>query len=299
MIKQLITDIAFDKIKLSQALTRTKLVENKIKNETLKKWLNKELEGYEFGDKYLPGYRKAWSVIHLTAEFPYGRVHKFPVLLNEKFGEDIIDMVNFHRIIEPISIVEEQIENLADKPKGYITLPPQEVEILADLFNDQVAQHRGVIRSGNREVGKVQYQNVIEQTKQKLLDTLMELENEFPNLINDYKMSEENNEKVQNIITTNIYGSNNPMNIVAGKTIKQIGNTFTFNSETIEKLKALGVDENQIGDLTTIVTENSKDKSTMTSKVLKWLGSVSASIAAKGLYDNLPALTEFVHQIIK
>lgn len=299
MIKQLISDIAFDKIKLSQALTRAKLVENKIKNETLKKWLNKELEGYEFNDKYLPSYRKVWSVINLTAEFPFGRVQKFPVLLNESFGEDIIDMVNFHRILEPISIVEQQIESLVDKAKGYITLPPQEVEILAGLFNDQVAQHRGVIRSGNREVGKVQYQNVVEQTKQKLLDTLMELEDEFPNLINDYKMTEENNEKVQNIITTNIYGSNNPLNIAAGKTINQIGNSFTFNSESIEKLKALGVDEKQIEDLTTIVSENSKDKSTLANKVLKWLGSVSASIAAKGLYDNLPALTEFVHQIIK
>lgn len=298
MIKQLITDIAYDNIKLSQAITRAKLVENKIKNDTLKKWLNKELEGYEFDDKYLPSYRKVWSVINLTAEFPFGRTQTFPVVLDESFGEKTLDLINFHRIVEPISIVEQQIENI-QSPKGHINIPPQQVQMLAGLFKDQIDEYRGVVRSGKREIGKVQYQNVLEQTKQKLLDTLMELENEFPNLIDDYQMTEENKDKVQNIITNNIYGDNNPMNIAAGKTVEQTGNSITINAADIKKLKKLGVEDEQIEELKTIVTENSKDKSTLTSKAMKWLGSVSASIAAKGLYDNLPALTEYVQQVIK
>ena len=299
MIKQIITDLAYDNITLSQAITRAKLVENKIKNDTLKKWLKKELEGYEFDDEYLPSYRKVWSVINLTAEYPFGSTHTFPVVLDESFGAKTLDIINNHRIIEPISIVEQQIETLGDRAKGNIHIPPQQVQMLGDLFRNHIEDKGGVVRSGQREVGKIQYQNVIEQTKQKLLDILMELENEFPDLINVYKMTEENNNKVQNIITNNIYGDNNPMNIAAGKTVKQTGNSISITAADIEKLKNLGINDDQIEELKTIVTENSKDKSTLISKAMKWLGSVSASIAAKGLYDNLPALTEYIQQVIK
>lgn len=299
MIKQLITDIAYDNIKLSQAITRAKLVENKIKNETLKKWLNKELEGYEFDDKYLPQYRKVSSAIYLTAEYPFGKIHKFPVLLDESFEDIYFDLVNFHRITEPISIVEQQIENLGEKAKGYIHLAPQLVQSIAKLFEDQVESRGGVVKSGTREIGKIGYQNVLEQTKQKLLDTLIELENLFPNLINDYQMTEENKDKVQNVITNNIYGSYNPMNIAAGGKVEQNGNNISISNTDSEKLKKLGLEDSQIDELRQIVRDNTKDKSTLTSKTMKWLGSVSSSIAAKGLYDNIPALTEFIEQVIK
>jgi hypothetical protein len=160
MIKELITDIAYDKIKLSQALTRAKLVENKVKNETFKKWLNKELEGYDFDDGYLPSYRKVWSVVSLTLELPFGRVETFPVVLTEDFGEKILDFMNYHRILEPISIVEQQVEVIKES-KGYISLPPQQVQLLAGLYKDQLNQYHGDIKSGKREVGKVQYLNVL------------------------------------------------------------------------------------------------------------------------------------------
>lgn len=298
MIKQLIKDIAFDTIKLSQCLTRAKLIENKIKNDTLKKWLNKEREGYEFNDEYLPSYRKVWSSISLTAEFPYGKTETFPVTLDNSFGEEMLDIIDHHRIVEPISIVEQQIETL-DKPKGYINLPAKQVEVLANLYKDQIARHRGVIRYGSREVGKVQYQNVLEQTKQKLLDTLIQLEKEFPNLIDEYKMNNENNEKVQNIVTNNIYGSNNPLNIATGFNAEINVTNSRFTEEDESNLKKLGVSENEIIKIKQIIKENSSDKSNLTSKVMKWLGGVSSSVAGRGLYENLPYITEFVHKLIQ
>jgi hypothetical protein len=146
-------------------LTRAKLVENKIKNETFKKWLTKELEGYEFEDDYLPDYRKVWSVVSLTAVFPFGRTETFPVVLSEDFGQKTLDFMNNHRIIESISIVEQQIE-IVKEAKAYISLPPQQVQLLAGLYEEQLRQYNGVIKSGKRENGRVQYQNVLEQTKQ-------------------------------------------------------------------------------------------------------------------------------------
>jgi len=298
MIKQLITDIAFDNIKLSQAITRAKLVENKIKNEVFKKWLNKELEGYEYNDQYLPEYRKVWSIITLTAEFLFGRQHNFPVVLDiEQYGEKIVDEVNFLKIIEPIALVEQQIENM-ENGKGYIHLPPQLSAMLGNLYKEQLAASGGFVRGGNREVGKIQYQNVLEQTKQKLLDTLMELENEFPNLINDYTLTKENNDKVQNIITNNIYGDNNPLNIAAGQNVEQKDISNVFTKEDISKLESLGVEKNDIDSLKEIVATSGKDKTTLKDKSMKWLGGVLASIAGRGLYDNIPAITEFVQRLL-
>jgi len=72
-----------------------------------------------------------------------------------------------------------------------------------------------------------------------------------------------------------------------------------LSEQAQNELKEYGVEEVEINELNEIIKQTSKDKPTMTGKVLKWLGSVSASVAAKGLYDNLPMLTDFVHKIIQ
>jgi hypothetical protein len=294
MIKQLIKDLAFDNISLSQGLTRTKLIENKIKNSILKNWLKKELEGYESKDNFLPPYRKIWSTINLTIELPFGRVQKIPVALPDSFGKEVKDTINHHIIAESISMVEQQIENV-EGVKGYIYLPTPMVEMLAKLYQEQINQYGGAIRSASREVGKVQYQNVLEQTKQKLLDTLMELEEQFPDILDEYTMSEENSEKVQNIITTNIYGNNNPTNIASGVNVEQ-KNTTSISIEDAKKLEELGVKEDDIIELKKIMTN--KDKASLGSKITGWLGKVSASVASKGLYENIPAITEFAQNLM-
>ncbi len=297
MIKQLITDIAYDNVKLSQALTRAKILENKIKNDTFKKWLNKELEGYEITDTYLPTYRKVWSEITLKAEFSFGQSQQIQVNLPESLGAEILDILNHHRITEPISTVEQQIVSF-NNPSGSLPLPQKIVEMLSDFYKDSMDRYNGIIKSGYRQIFKAQYQNVLEQTKQKLLDTLMELEDEFPNLLSDQKMSNEDNEKVQNIITNHIYGGNNPMNIAAGNTVTQNVTSTTMKSEDEVQLKSLGVDQKFIDELKQILETNSNDRTSLVGNSMKWLGNVTASVVASGLYENIPAITEFIHKLI-
>jgi hypothetical protein len=114
----------------------------------------------------------------------------------------------------------------------------------------------------------------------------MELENEFPNLLNDYVMNKENNEKAQNIITNNIYGSNNPTNIAAGHGVTQKVTINMISSEDENKLKKLGVEAEQIAELKLILSNAANDRPTLAGKVMKWLGTVTASLAGRGLYEN-------------
>lgn len=297
MIKELIADVAYDRIKLSQGLTRAKLIANKLKNVTFMQWLSKELEGYEYQDEMLPEYRKVWSPIQLIAQLPYGQTHKFQVTPPEELDADFQDAINRHRIVEPISIVEMQVQNIEDT-SGVINLPNQLVASIAGPYQQKVKAYRGVITKGYREVAKVHYQSVLELTKQKLIDTLMELDNEFPNLINEYTMTEENNDKVQNIITNHIYGDNNAANIAAGQHVTQnVTQQFTISDKDEEQLRALGVQEDQLEELKAIVASKAKDKPSFVGKAMKWLGGVTASIASRGLYDNIPMLTDFVHKL--
>ena len=296
MINELITDIVYDKITVSQGLTRAKLIARQIKNETFKSWLNKELNGYEYEDPLMPDYRKIWAEIQLTAEFPFGHVQSFPVVLSDD-QRDLSDLLNHHRIVEPIAIVEQNIGQM-NEGKAYIHLNGGMVQTVSELYQDQMAQNRGVIRSGKRTIGKAQLTNVVELTKQKLIDTLQDLEEQFPDLDNKYVMNDENNKKAQNIITNNIYGNNNPLNVAAGEQITQGDINLTINAEQVAKLKELGVEEEALEELQTIDKENPKGSSERKGKIMSWLGRVTASMTAKGVYENMPELIEFVGNLI-
>lgn len=296
MINELITDIAYDRITVAQGLTRAKLIARLIKNETFKNWLNKELNGYEFEDPLLPDYRKIWAEIVLTAEFPFGRTQSFPVVLSDS-QRSLEELLNHHRVIEPISVVEQNIGEMKEG-KGYIHLNGGMVQTVSELYKDQMNAYRGVIRSGQRTIGKAQLTNIVELTKQKLIDTLQDLEEEFPDIENKYVMNEENNKKAQNIITNNIYGNNNPLNVAAGENITQGDINITINAEQIAKLKEYGVEDEAIEELKTIDEENPKGTSERKAKIMSWLGRVTASMTAKGIYENMPELIEFVGNLI-
>lgn len=95
-------------------------------------------------------------------------------------------------------------------------------------------------------------------------------------------------------------GGNMSGNINTGKVHGNLHQENTgstvINADKEAELKSYGVDQTQVDELKTIVS-TSKDKATLTSKAMKWLGSVSASVAARGLYDNIPAITDFVHKL--
>lgn len=63
-----------------------------------------------------------------------------------------------------------------------------------------------------------------------------------------------------------------------------------------EKLKEYGVEEQPIAELKII--EKEADKNTLREKALSWFSKVSAAIAARGLYDNIPVIMECVKGLI-
>lgn len=118
------------------------------------------------------------------------------------------------------------------------------------------------------------------------------------NYVKEYVDKKDENEKIQNIFTNHIYGNNNPLNIATGVHVTQNNTTNSLKSEDEETLKSLGVDQKEIEELRNIIDTNFDNKPSLTKKSMKWLGSVSATVAARGLYDNIPAITDFMHKLI-
>lgn len=297
MIKEIISDLAFDKINVSQALTRAKLIANQIKNETFTRWLSKELTGYDYEDELIPDYRKVWSEIELLAEFPFGRTQRFPVVISDDEPELTKDFIYKHRVLGSIAVIEGEIQSIEDS-KAYIQIPAAMVQLVGEFYKEKVDSYGGVIRSGRRPIGKNQLKNIVEQTKQKLLDTLQQLDSEFTDIETQYKITEDNQERAENIITTNIYGGNNPMNIGAGQNVTQGDVNLSITQEHKEKLKSLGVQENEILELEQIDKESPKGSKGRAAKIMAWVGKVSASLTAKGIYEKTPELIEYVGSFI-
>lgn len=98
-------------------------------------------------------------------------------------------------------------------------------------------------------------------------------------------------------MTTNIYGGTNPLNIASGNYSEQTISYHSLTPENQSELKLLGLEQKEIDELKAIVDTSSSDKSVLKDKAMKWLGSVTASIAGRRLYEKLLDIVNFVHQL--
>ncbi len=290
-MKELINEIVFNKISLGEALTRTKVIAYSLKNEVFKAWIKKELEGYDFDDGLLPPVRKIRIVNYLTLANTRQR-YSNPLNISDSKSQ-LYDVLQFHRVLEPISIIEMSLTNNNGNVIN-ILFTPEQASMLYSLSEKRSGE---VLVGGYMEASRSQYQNIVEQTKQKLIDTLLELDEQFPNLEEKFISNKDNNEKVSNIITTTIYGGNNPLSIAAGQNVVQKDIVNTISVEQYNELENLGVEKHEIDELKEIV-QSKTDNKPVAKQILKWIGSVSTAMTARGLYDKIPALIEFVNRYL-
>jgi AbiTii len=288
-MKQLIKDITLGNISLAQALTRTKVLAYHLDNETFKSWIKKELEGYDYDDIHFPEYRKIGVVNYLT--FVHG-FQKYSNAVSINPGNPVYELVQFHRVLNSIPVLENLLKKVEHDPVQ-MDFRPEQAQALYELTVKKSFGER--LLGGFMETGKASLENIIETTKQRLLDTLLSLEKALPDLTEDSVVEKSNLERVNNIVTTNIYGGNNPLNIATGINVEQKDISSTISPDFYQQLEQLGVNQKEVSSLKDIVESSSDDKNSLGGKIVKWLGSVSSSFVARGLYDKLPAITDFIH----
>ncbi|HWK03753.1 MAG TPA: hypothetical protein VNS58_08980 [Puia sp.] len=291
MIKHLIHQLSNDQISLSQALTKAKLIASAIEEDSFQRWIIKEIDGYDYEDVLLPQYRKIPCRTCITFQLPYCQPQTQPIETTEE--DNLADLLNQHTVQSPIAILEDNVRNL-ETTMGHIPLPPSMLRSLEKLYGQEIKQRGGVIHTAHFEVGKIHMVDILNRTKQKLLDNLLQLQKKYPNLKNEFMMEENKSETVSNIITNHIHGDHSPVTIAAGQTAIQKDINITLTNVDYSELQKLGVSNLQVEELKEIVKEHKNDKPTLTSKVGKWMGNVTTSLVTQGLIRNLPQITEFI-----
>lgn len=290
MIKELIRDTTYDKIDLTQALTRAKIIAYQIGNDEFKSWINRELNGYTEISDILPEYRIIPCEIFAVLESFRGR-RTVPFDLTQLEKDANVEIYKM-QLRQSISTLEVGLRN-KNGLYGDENLPVGLVQFLKNAANDDD------IIEVKRRIQFSQIQHVINVTKQKLLDTLLELNSTFPDLQDDFQNTPENMEKASIIINNHINGDNINANIGVGEKITQkITSTYSQKVERIlSDLENLGVPKSDLDELKGIV-EKESDKSKLSKKLMSWVGKMANKAIEKGVELKVPAMIEKIQELI-
>jgi hypothetical protein len=104
-----------------------------------------------------------------------------------------------------------------------------------------------------------------------------------------------------NSVHNHTHGDNSNINlgnIVTGDNNSLSNTNLIINEGDETKLIDYGVSLEDIAELKRILQVETKDKNSLWSKIFKWIGGVAASVASKGLSENLPAITHLVQNML-
>ena len=291
MIKGLIKDIAYDKITLTQALTRAKLIGYKIKNEEFKLWLSQELSGYKYA-KGIPDYRILETETVADVFNPFIRSYEMKIEISSSIKEEIGEDLYRWYFTNGISSLERTI----NKTKGnfcYMLLGSEATEFIRQYLSlprDTRLNHL------MKKVAVSLLFTILANTKQRLLDILMELDNEFPNLENEYGTMEDDF-KAKQIINNTIHGNVSNTNFGLGETVNQEQTIHQSQLNGIlEELSTLGVESKDLQELETIVSKS--DEKSLSKKLIAWAGRISQKSIEKGVELQIPIILEKINSLL-
>ena len=199
LLDRLIADIVEDKVPLAQALSRSKVVAFRLKDESLSRWIAQELLGYE-AEAVLPSYRRLKCSVIGKQVGPFGAEQILPMSIAEPM---IAERLNYVRIVQSVSVLEESIAK-AEGPFGVTPLP---IELVMMLSRGLDIPHPWQLVEVHQRIQFSELGHIINITKQKLIDTLLILDEAFPKFDDGLSGSHEGNARVFSEIRSLIYDS--------------------------------------------------------------------------------------------
>lgn len=276
MIKKIINELATDSISLSKALTMSKIIASDIGSSSFKAWIKNELEGYN-NKTELPDYRQLPCDL-VAKEYYLSGYHDRPVdahAFDAKLQKDCGFSMYIMYVVQSITTIEEMISNRNDGEIN-LSIPPFALE----FFKRNSFDARDIY-SIVQVASVSQARNIVIQVKNKLLDTLIELSEQFPDFKSDIFINPMNKEKADGIVTFNIYGGNPNINASTGS-----NNTLKISINDVaekfyEQLKSLGVSVKDAEDAKQIVLQ--KEAPGFKDKLLNWVGSIANTAVKEGV----------------
>jgi len=287
-----IIELATDADKaLTVLLRQCVILGHELKNDSLKKWANQELNGYADADK-VPEYR----VIHAGAKGQFNAGYAFPTitrqipsfLMDEKHRWAAAEA----RLCEPISAYEHLAET--DETKGELSIP---------WNGDMVTYYQGKFMDGHaltrawQEISRGAIVGLLDTVRNRVLNVALDIKTEIGDSDADLKKvpgSSEVSEKVNHIIINHIYGGTV---FVGEQQTVNVQNISVGSWEDLEKaLLARGLQGAEITELSNAIGQDGK---TIGVKVKDWIGRNATKIWDHGLQLSTSVGTAVLTEYLK
>lgn len=289
LVESIINDLTDSSKSLNEALLKTKVLATRIKNDDLLKWVNFELSGYKNNRDELPDYRHAKATFLCTIQQGWNQQSNVPLPLM-LFPQEFRDRFLTFDVDDSIHLLEEHSKD----PAGsiYKDFPPDMCAWLTGQMLDRDKHHMRILEL--RLIVQVgQFIQALAVVRSRLLELVLKVEAEFPNLDELIKkqlvMQEDFKEKMDNIVHQTIINAGDGNTITAGNK-----NTITTNYKLIkgdkqalkDELKKLKVQDEDIAEIVEIVGEEQPDMNTgkFGTKTNTWLGKMYQK-ALDGTWD--------------
>jgi hypothetical protein len=244
ILTEIINQLIDNSIPLTDSLLKIKVLASRLKNKTLYDWVNKELSGYEPDDE-IPEYRVTGCI--LVGNILHGNMHmKNQVLATTGLPDFIRKHVEKIEFNQPISVLERYIvEN--NNPLAY-AIPAEIYGYLTENYENMGNKYISVY-SARKHVDLGVIQQAISEVRNKTLDLLLKLEEEFGIEINLQDLigkKSRANEIINNIMNQTIInkGYGNVINTGNESSITNNAHIEKLNFEDLKK----ALQDNQVGD---------------------------------------------------
>ena len=261
---------------LSTLLRRCLVFERQVKNRKLKSWVNKELDGYDAGDK-LPEYRKMRAISRGLFVGPAGSsINNQPLSLHVMEPQHR-EMIENLELRQPISSYETRSDKDSD---AQIPWPPGLTVRYQSSFYHGYALNRAW-----QELPGSFLAGLVDTVRTRVLRFALELKDDLGEV--DGNLSRLAPAKVEQSVINNIYGGHNVI-AASADNIQQISNIVVTQNDLgalADALSSLGIGQVDLSRLTAAIDKDTKGHSTPTlgTKVKGWLKDIGTTIGKDGL----------------
>lgn len=271
MIKEIIELLSDDEKSLSTPFLKSQIFAKRIGNDVLYNWVTQELNGYDPHGE-IPNYRlaKVSPYATLTTE-DYQGDQLLPLSV---FDDSIIQGLLKFKVDSGIKAVEE----IASGRNGNTIVKPFGADF--DVMLTREAHKNGAgfqISNARLIITTSEFTNVIGKVRSKLLELLLEVESEFPNIdeFNNNVNKEEVSNSITNIMTQINITSNGQGNVVTAGNNNNVKANINIAKGDLDALRSElernKVSTDDINELTTIIKSEEPIESDFGSGVKAWM----------------------------
>lgn len=268
-----------------------------LKNERLKTWATKELNGYDITDE-LPSYRVFAIIAKGNFSGPFGSQLRnweiAPMLLEERHR----DWATTCPLIHPIS----GYENLAGDGEGTVETPWDPNLVL--YYQHKLSNRGYLLISAWQELSKAGLIGMLDIVRNRVLNMALEIQTEIGEKDEDLKnVTAEDREKVDHTVVTHIYGGNvylsTGYSLLNATTVQQTQQNIAIGDweHLSSVLREAGLSGDDLKELSSTMGEDDKK---LGGKVKAWIAKTAPKVLSGGVKIGAEVgktlLTEYLKQ---